>query len=143
MAAVPEETVAQTTAEPPTGEAAQPSVQEALKLLLSPQAPRDPFAVHATNEPTQVQEKKHEEPDFVDTAHLSGVWSQNGVTLLLINDHISNVGDSIGRFKIESANQEGVWLTHWKGRTFLALGKSFVLNTPARLAANLTSQRIP
>ena len=143
VAAAPVESPDQAPAELPTADAALSSVQDALKQLILPAAPRDPFAVHKTSDTSQVQEKKPEEPDFIDTAHLSGVWTQNGATLLLINDHIRSVGDSIGRFKIESASQEGVWLTHWKGRTFLTLGKSFVLNTPARPTASTSSQKTP
>ena len=134
----PVEPETQPAAEPAPDEVARPSAQEALKLLPLAKSSRDPFATRATIEPTQTVEKQ-EEPDFVDTAHLSGIWIQNGATLVLINEHIHSVGDSIGRLQIESANQEGVWLTHWKGRTFLALGKSFVLKTPARQAVTLPS----
>jgi peptidyl-prolyl cis-trans isomerase A (cyclophilin A) len=33
---------------------------------------------------------------------------------------------------IESATQDGVWVAHWKGRDFLALGTDFTLVTPGR-----------
>jgi hypothetical protein len=128
--AVPAEPDAQTAIEPPVAESARPSDQDALKHLSFSNAPRDPFATRAKTDPTQALQKK-EEPDFVDTAHLSALWTQNGATLVLINDRIHNVGDSFGRFKIESAGPDGVWLSHWRGRTFLALGKNFVLKTPA------------
>jgi hypothetical protein len=137
--AAPVETDAQITAEPPASEAVHPSAQDALKQLALPKVPRDPFATRATVESAPDGEKK-EEPDFVDTAHLSGIWTQNGVTFVLINEHVRSVGDSIGRLQIESASRDGVWLTHWKGRTFLALGKSFVLKTPVRQSGNISSQ---
>jgi hypothetical protein len=132
-------TEAPTVSELPTSEAPPLSAWDALKQIASTIALRDPFAIRSTTEPTRVAEKQPD-PDFVDTAHLSGIWTQNGATLILINDQIHNIGESIGRFKIESASQEGVWLEHWKGRTFLALGKSFVLKTPANRQGAISSQ---
>ncbi len=88
---------------------------------------RDPFAIRIKPDLTE----KKPEPDFVETAHLSAIWTQNGETLVLINNHICQGGDEIGRLKIESATQDGVWITHWKGRDFISIGGSFTLSTPA------------
>lgn len=74
-------------------------------------------------------------PPVVDTAHLSALWTQNGETLALVNDRILRPGDAVGRMKIESATQDGVWVAHAQGRDFIALGGTFVLTTPAVLAA--------
>ena len=88
---------------------------------------RDPFAVQVKEEAVE----KKVEADVVETVHLSAIWTQNGQTLVLINEQIFQDGDEIGRLKIESATQDGVWLTHWKGRNFISIGGNFTLNTPA------------
>ncbi len=107
------------------------SVRDALKALVIPKAnARDPFAQRVREVPTAVVEKLSA-PDLVDTVHLSALWTQSGATYTLINEHICQAGDEIGRIKIESATQDGVWLSHWKGRDFLALGGDFTLKTPA------------
>jgi hypothetical protein len=118
----------------PIAAAAQPapSIEVALNALAISRAPRDPFAVPAG--PAIVAGIPV--ADFIDRAHLSAVWTQNGATLVLINDVIHQAGDVIGRLTIESATQEGVWITHWKGRDFLPLGGTFTLNTPAGRAAH-------
>jgi len=113
----------------PDGATASLSPDEILKQLVAPKTSRDPFAARAVQ--TAAVEETVELPDSVDTAHLSAVWSQNGATLLLVNDRMSKVGDTFGRLTIESATQNGIWLTHWKGRDFLTVGKTFVLKTPA------------
>ena len=121
-----------TSIEQPLPDGAAPasvSPDEALKQLVAPKTSRDPFATRAVQTAAVVDTV--ELPDSVDTAHLSAVWSQNGATLLLVNDRMSKVGDTFGRLTIESATQNGIWLTHWKGRDFLAVGKTFVLKTPA------------
>jgi len=89
---------------------------------------RDPFAMR---EKTEAVAQTEALPDVVDKVHLSAIWTQDGHTLVLINDHICQGGDEIGRVKIESATAEGVWISHWKGRDFLAIGGNFVLSTPA------------
>jgi len=93
---------------------------------------RDPFAVKI--KASEVVEKAPE-PDVVDTVHLSAIWTQDGHALALINDHICEAGDQIGRMKLESASQDGIWLSHWKGRNFVKLGGDFTLNTPAKQLA--------
>lgn len=112
---------------------ASSSPQETLPELPLAKNVRDPFAIFAMTETSEIAEKP--EQDFVDTAHLSGIWTQNGATFVLVNEQIRSIGDSIGRLTIESASQEGVWLTHRNGRSFLALGKTFVLKTPGRPTA--------
>jgi hypothetical protein len=93
---------------------------------------RDPFAVKIKiNEIVE----KAPEPDVVDTVHLSAIWLQDGHALALINDHICEAGDQIGRMKLESASQDGIWLSHWRGRNFVKLGGDFTLNTPAKQLA--------
>jgi hypothetical protein len=67
----------------------------------------------------------------VDTAHLSALWTENGETLALVNGRILRPGEGVGRMTIESATQEGIWVTHAKGRDFIALGGTFVLTSPA------------
>jgi hypothetical protein len=110
------------------------SLPEALKALPIPAVLRDPFALPA--KPVEVVAvETPAEPDFVDTVHLTAVWSQEGATLALINGHIFQPGDKLGRLKIESANADGIWLTHWKGRDFVSVGGSFSLNTPAASGA--------
>jgi hypothetical protein len=93
---------------------------------------RDPFATKT--KAVEIVEKAPE-PDVVDTVHLSALWMQDGHTLALINDHICETGDQIGRLKVESATQDGIWLSHWKGRDFVKLGGDFTLNTPAKQLA--------
>lgn len=105
---------------------------DALKALVIPKAvARDPFALRERAEAAGVADATVLAPDSVETVHLSALWTQRGETFTLINDRICQAGDVIGRLKIESATQEGVWLTHWKGRDFIALGRDFTLRTPA------------
>jgi hypothetical protein len=122
-------------AEPVAASAAPVTIDSVLKELSSTAAARDPFGVPAKAEAPAAA--KPEQPDLVDTVHLSAIWTQGGETLVLINDTILSAGDDIGRIKVETATQDGVWLTHWKGRDFVALGGSFTLTTPARQAATL------
>ena len=88
---------------------------------------RDPFSIKVKAEVAE----KAPVPDQVDKVHVSAIWTQDGHTLVVINDRICEDGDQIGRLKIDSASQEGVWLSHWKGRNFVSIGGSFTLNTPA------------
>jgi len=107
---------------------AQTTAWSVVKKIQVPVAGRDPFAIKV--KAVEVVEKAPE-PDAVDTVHLSAIWTQEGHTLVVINDRICQGGDEIGRLKIESATQDGVWLTHWKGRDFISIGGNFTLNTPA------------
>lgn len=107
------------------------SVADALKALSIGPTTRDPFAPRVKARPGPLMADKPE-PDIVEIVRLSALWSQGGETLALLNGRIAKVGDEIGRLTIESATQDGVWLTHWKGRDFLALGAEFTLTTPAK-----------
>jgi hypothetical protein len=120
--------------EPETAAAADtpPSIEAALQALTIPTSLRDPGAARVHPEEARVEPTA---PDFVDTVLLSALWTQDGETLVLINGRILQAGDEIGRLKIESASQEGVWVRHWKGRDFILLGGTFTLNTPAARSA--------
>ena len=107
------------------------SIADALKALSVGPTTRDPFAPRIKARPGPLMADKPE-PDIVEIVRLSALWSQGGETLVLLNGRIAKVGDEIGRLTIESATQEGVWLTHWKGRDFLSLGAEFTLTTPAK-----------
>lgn len=109
-------------------EAGSLAASTAVNTLSVPSSVRDPFAVRA--KAAAITEAP--EPDLVDTVHLSALWTQDGQTLVLINNRICQGGEEIGRLKIESATPDGVWLTHWNGRDFLAMGGRFTLNTPAK-----------
>jgi hypothetical protein len=114
------------------GETVRLPVRDALKALVLPKTVlRDPFAPRAREEVAIASAEKATVPDLVDTVHLSALWTQSGATYTLINDRICQAGDKIGRMKIESATQEGVWVSHWKGRDFISLGGDFTLKTPA------------
>lgn len=115
----------------PGTELATTSNQDTLRQLIIKKTSRDPFASRNI-EPAATTETIEQLPDLQDTVHLTGIWTQNGATLLLLNERITQIGDTIGRLTIESATQDGVWITHWKGRDFLTVGQVFVLKTPAR-----------
>ena len=127
--------------EPGTTDPVKLSVRDALKALVIPaNRLRDPFAQRPRTEAATVAGEAAAAPDLVDTVHLSALWTQGGATYSLINDRICLAGDEIGRLKIESATQEGVWLTHSQGRDFIALGGDFTLKTPAdKKVATVTS----
>jgi hypothetical protein len=115
------------------------SVDDALKALMASVKPRDPFAVRAKSVAPEPAAEEAKVPDVVDTVRLSAIWIQEGRTYLLINGQIHEVGDELARLRIESATTDGVWLAHWKGRDFLALGADFTLVTPARKATPVAS----
>lgn len=69
-------------------------------------------------------------PDIVETVHLSAIWSQAGTTFVLLNGRICQIGDEIGRLKVESATTDGVWLTHGQSRSQVMLGNDFTLRIP-------------
>jgi hypothetical protein len=86
---------------------------------------RDPFALRLEAIAT---------PTISATVRLSGIWTENGATLVLINDEIHKAGDDIGPLTVESASDEGVWILHDKARAFLALGQTRTFNVPAASA---------
>ena len=109
-------------ANPASGALAQAASSVALRDPFAPRKkPITPLAV------TQVV------ADQIDTVHLSAIWSQDGSTWVVLNGRILKLGEEIGRLRIETATQDGIWVTHWKGRDYLALGSDFTLATP-RLA---------
>ena len=114
-------------------------IQEALKeIAVTPNA-RDPFSSRArATVAAQTGVEKIDPPDIVETIRLTALWTQNGATYALINDRIRCVGDKVGSLTLEAATQDGVWVTHWKGRDFLPLGATFTLTTPALKAAALS-----
>lgn len=114
-------------------------MREALKELSISSATRDPFSRRAKTEvvKTQVVEKAAP-PDLVETVKLTALWSQDGDTFALLNGRICRAGDKLGRLTLDKATQDGVWLTHWKGRSFVELGQVFTLTTPAHKAASLS-----
>lgn len=106
------------------------SIASALSALAASPATRDPFAPRIKHQAAKITADKPE-PDIIEIVRLSALWSQGSETLLLLNGRIVQVGAEIGRLKVESATQDGIWLSHWKGRDFLALGAEFALITPA------------
>lgn len=109
-----------------------------VRNLQLPAPMRDPFAIRIKEDPAI---EKVPAPDAVDSVHLSAVWTQDGKTLVVINDRICQNGDEIGRIKIDAVTHDGVWLSHWKGRDFVRVGGNFTLNTPVgktqRVASSL------
>jgi len=110
------------------------SIQAALKELTAAPSPhRDPFL--SRNAVTAAATEKASSPDLTESVSVSAIWIQSGTTYVLINNRVYHVGDRIGRLTVESANRDGIWVTHWKGRDFVAVGGAFTLVTPARQAA--------
>lgn len=125
------------TSQPIPESLAPQSGDELAALTLAP-IKRDPFAPSAKSAATLAATEKAR-PDQVETVHLSALWSQDGVTYVLLNGSIHQSGDEIGRLKIETASADGVWLAHWKGRDHLELGDDFTLRTPASGPVTLVS----
>ncbi|MGC4072597.1 MAG: hypothetical protein QM760_08780 [Nibricoccus sp.] len=140
--AVEEPAAADESASDSTGTASSTgSVRDAIKELSSSNtsATRDPFSIRAKAPVASVaQTEKSAPPDIVETVHLTALWTQKGETYALINDRICRVGDKVGRLTLETATQDGVWMTHWNGRDFIGLGKTFTLTTPGLKAAALS-----
>lgn len=108
------------------------SIEQTLRDLVLSGTSRDPFRPRARPEAAPVVIPEKAGPDAVDTVRLTALWSQGGVTYLLVNDHIMKTGDQIGHVTLDTVTADGVWLTHWKGRSFLNIGDTFTLTTPAR-----------
>jgi len=119
--------------------AATGSVHDAIKELSSSSATRDPFSPRAkiATQNTAPAEKTPQ-PDVVETIRLTALWTQDGATYALINDRVCKAGEKLGRITVDVATQDGIWVTHWKGRDFIALGTAFTLTTPALKAATLS-----
>ncbi len=119
-----------TVAGRPVADAAVAQPGDELAALTGASVQRDPFAPSAKSAAVLAAVEKAK-PDLLDTVHLSAIWSQDGMTYVLLNGRIQQPGDEIGRLRIESASSDGVWLAHWKGRDHLDIGDDFTLRTPA------------
>jgi hypothetical protein len=125
--------------EPSEAVAATGSVHDAIKELSTNSATRDPFSPRAKIAAhIAAPAEKTPQPDVVETIKLTALWTQDGATFALINDRVCKAGEKLGRITIDVATQDGVWVTHWRGRDFLALGAAFTLTTPALKAAALS-----
>jgi hypothetical protein len=125
-----------------------PVLADIAKLIPQAKVNRDPFVVKKTGAADSAAGQAETaqasaEPDIIETFRLSALWTQNGKTLIYLNDQVHSVGDAIGRIKIESASAKGVWLSHSRGNEFVEVGKSFVLRTPVRAQTKLPSQTTP
>jgi hypothetical protein len=117
------------------------SIAEVLAALVIPEIVRDPLATAGVEvrETVATIIQTQNGPDILESVRLTAIWEQGSLLLLVINNRIHEVGDRIGRLTIESADLEGVWLKHWKGRDFLPFGGEFTLVTPAAPSANSTT----
>jgi hypothetical protein len=112
-----------------SSEAARRAALQSLALI---EHPRDPFSERAKSvDEAAALAAKTPEPDRVETVRLSAIWTQGNATYVLINGRICQAGDRLARLTIESATQDGVWITHGEKRDFLSLGVDFTLVTPA------------
>ena len=131
-----EEASAVPDSSPSLGEADGVGLNSLAALVAKPK--RDPFAVRRMSE--TVTEAEAELPDTEETVQLSAVWTQEGAQLVLLNGRICRVGETVGRLSIDRITREGVWLKHWKGSDFVKVGSRFVLKTPARMLAAVSTQ---
>jgi hypothetical protein len=117
----------------PGPEGTSRSIAAILAALEFPATIRDPFAprgatlVSGEPEGTPLPTL----PDEAESVHLTAVWQQGLTRLALLNNRIVRVGDQLGRVMIDEITIDGVWVTHWKGRDFVAFGGAFTLLTPA------------
>jgi hypothetical protein len=111
------------------------SLRAALLALVFPENLPDPFAPRAGELRSPAGTPQAEAPDVVESVQLSGIWRQDGTELFVLGGKICRIGDRIGRITIDAAGLHGVWLSHWRGRDYLEVGKVFTLVTPARAAA--------
>ena len=108
------------------------TIDEALKAIALTSIPADPFAPRTTLVSESVTQPTAA-PDVVETMKLSAIWTQEGKTFVLVNGQIHQPGDEISRIKIESATQDGMWIGHAKGRSFVTLGADFTVVIPAKV----------
>jgi hypothetical protein len=134
VAAAPSVGDAETRADVADAAATAPDWTEmraALDSLAFVAHPRDPFSARVKSaDEAAARAAKTPLPDIVDTVRLSAIWTQAGATYLIINGRICQAGDQLTRMKIESATQDGVWITHGDKRDFLSLGAAFTFATP-------------
>lgn len=124
-----------------------PATASPIRQIAPAKVSRDPFAVAVSAQPkpdNTATEAAPAEPDIVETVRLGALWTQNGQTLVYLNDHVYRAGDSIGRMRIDSATVQGIWLSHPQGKDFLEVGKQFVLRIPSKTpSAKSSSQPTP
>jgi hypothetical protein len=126
----------------PDGDVREPrSISEARAARVIPESVRDPIAAVKVEDRETVATivETPRGPDQAESVRLTAIWEQGSLLLLVINNRIHEVGDRFGRLTIVSADLEGVWLKHWKGRDFLPFGGEFTLVTPAAPSANSTT----
>jgi len=113
----------------PTDDSEITSIREALAALVATpeNPPSDPF----DDEAELIAKGESSEPEQEQMAiHLSAIWAQGSQTLVLINDRIFTVGDSVGDLTIESTTIDGIWVTHPNGRDFVPVGREFTWIVP-------------
>lgn len=123
-----------------TPAAAAPSLVQlyrSIDVLTFASAARDPFAL-PLKPAGEAPLVKTVEREIEETVRLTATWSQAGNTWVLINGKIFRPGDAVGRMTIESATRDGVWVSHWRGREFVAIGQKLTLKTPARLVSTVS-----
>lgn len=110
----------------------------ALKALSIPANLRDPFAVPP--KPTAVVAEAAPD-EIVERLQLSAIWTQGDKTFVLLNGQICQAGDEVGRFKVDSATQDGVWVTWGKNRELLLFGGELTvrIQSTARTAAAVSA----
>ncbi len=84
---------------------------------------------------------------------LSAIWIQEGASLILANNRISEEGDTIGDILIDEIGEDGAWFSNGRERIFIGIGESRELEIPlpaVKVNAEYTqdiqmsrSQRIP
>ncbi len=123
--AMAEEAVSESEAESPGRAAALSPRDVTLAFKIAPDL-RNPFVRAAA--PVEAAETVEEvAPPSGERVLLSGIWSQDERTFVLLNGRVAGVGDRIGGFDVVSAGPDGVWLDHARGRDFLPLGASLVV----------------
>jgi hypothetical protein len=117
------------------------TVTQTLSAIVYPEKIPDPFSrrdAQVVAAPEGTDEEAAPLPDIEETVRLTAVWTQGAARLAVINNRILQVGDVIGRLKVDEVNVDGVWMTHWKGRDFVPFGGAFTLVTPATRVASST-----
>jgi hypothetical protein len=104
------------------------SAEALLRDLPATPPTRDPFAPRPGARRTVPPARG---PDLLESIHVSALWTEHDASLALINDEIRGPGEAVGRLRIASVSQDGVWVTHGTARDFIPLGGDFTLRTPA------------
>jgi len=90
------------------------------KWVASPQ--RDPFLLLGGDVPGKVKEEV-EFPSPITKWKLSGIWSQTGSSLAVINNTVHQVGDEIEGYKIIRIEGEEVWFQGPKRKERLGMSQ--------------------